>query len=67
MEEIRDYLTHVNRWPSKRRFCAGLDGGMIASGVPPPMHGGIYRGLGINGPGGHSLQDVKSDMGFCPN
>lgn len=38
--------------PSKRRFRAGLVfGGMIAMGVPPPVHEGIYWGLGINGIG----------------
>jgi len=33
----------------KRRFRAGLRGGMFATGVPPPVHGVISRGSGING------------------
>ncbi|EDR03020.1 uncharacterized protein LACBIDRAFT_307882 [Laccaria bicolor S238N-H82] len=53
IEKRSNYPAHVNGCPSKRRFRAGLDGGMIAMGVPPPVHEGISRGLGINGTRGH--------------
>jgi hypothetical protein len=33
----------------KRRFRAGLHGGMVATGVPPSVHGTIPRGSGIQG------------------
>ncbi|KIK03031.1 hypothetical protein K443DRAFT_95860 [Laccaria amethystina LaAM-08-1] len=33
----------------KQCFRAGLHGGMVATGVPPSVHGTILRGSGIQG------------------
>ena len=43
-DDLLGYSTHVTRWPPKRCFRVGLGGGMVATGVPPPVLGGISQG-----------------------
>ena len=43
-DELLDYPAHVIRQPPKQCFHVRLGGGMVATGMPPPVLGGIYRG-----------------------
>ena len=43
-DDLLGYPTHITRWPPKWCFHVGLGGGMVATGVPPPVLGGISWG-----------------------